>query len=179
MDKVKNVVVERPFVWHQAVPCVLRAGQYCMQAGSDPNTKEPAGNRAIDVAASAQKRDIVELLLPCTSPSKEGEWTVDAVMERGAAADAEQQKHHHHHGHDHGDCCGCGHEHEHAEEQVRAAPHVLNNIPHKCKGAESRDTTRATSSSCQYCSYQHQHEHHGCSKYGYEDRHVELQVHGF
>ena len=101
-----------------------------MQAGADPNTKEPAGNRAIDVAASAQQRDVVELLLPRTSPSKEGDWTVDAVMERGAAADAEQQKqHHHHHGHDHGDCCGCGHEHEHAEEQVRGCPTCVEQHP--------------------------------------------------
>ena len=55
----------RPDVWHQQLPCVLRAGQCCMQAGADPNTKEPAGIRRINVAACAQHKDIVELMLPC------------------------------------------------------------------------------------------------------------------
>ena len=84
----------------------------CMQAGADADAEEQGGARPIEAAASAQQRDVVELLLPHTSPRKGVQWTVDAVME----AAAEQQQHHHQHQHD--GCCGCSHEHEHVEEQV-------------------------------------------------------------
>lgn len=92
----------------------LRNINICLQAGADANAKEEGGARPIDAAASAQQRGIVELLLPCTSPSEGAEWTIDAVME----AAAEQQHHHQHHQHQHDGCCGCSHDHEHEEEQV-------------------------------------------------------------
>ena len=39
-----------------------------LQAGGDADAKEEGGARPIDAAASAQQREVVELLLPCTSP---------------------------------------------------------------------------------------------------------------
>ena len=84
----------------------------CLQAGADADAKEQGGARPIDAAASAQQRDVVELLLPCTTPSKGAKWTAGAVME--AAAEQQQQQHQHH---QHDGCCGCSHEHEHEHEE--------------------------------------------------------------
>lgn len=81
-----------------------------LQAGGDADAKEEGGARPIDAAASAQQREVVELLLPCTSPREGIDWTVDALIE----AAAEDQQHHHHH---HDGCCG----HSHEEQVPRRA----------------------------------------------------------
>ena len=83
-----------------------------LQAGADPGAKEQSGQRAIDVAAGAQQREVVELLLPRTAPEEGQEWSADALMERAASAAPQD--------HRHSDCCGCAHEHPHGEEQVLA-----------------------------------------------------------
>ena len=83
-----------------------------LQAGADAEAKEQSGQRAIDVAAGARQREVVELLLPRTAPEEGQEWSIDALMERAAPAA--------HQDHQHSDCCGCAHEHPHVEEQVLA-----------------------------------------------------------
>ena len=101
------------------------------QAGADPEAKEHSGQRAISVAAGAQQREIVELLLPHTAPEEGQEWTADALMELSASAA--------HQSHQHSECCGCGHEHPHVEEQVLArlgSKKTLWHLP-ACRGVYS------------------------------------------
>ena len=83
-----------------------------LQAGADAEAKEQSGQRAIDVAAGARQREVVELLLPRTAPEEGQEWSADGLMERAASAA--------HLDHQHSDCCGCAHDHPHVDEQVLA-----------------------------------------------------------
>ena len=92
-----------------------------LQGGADPDAKEEnLSARPIDAAAAAQHRDIVEMLLPCTTPAEGAEWTVDSLMAEAAAAAAAATGHTHTHG---GGCCG--HDHRHDEEDEEVQPHYL------------------------------------------------------
>lgn len=91
-----------------------------LQGGADPDAKEEnLSARPIDAAAAAQHRDIVEMLLPCTTPAEGAEWTVDSLMAEAAAAAAATG-----HTHTHGGGC-CGHDHRHDEEDEEVQPHYL------------------------------------------------------
>lgn len=91
-----------------------------LQGGADPDAKEEnLSARPIDAAAAAQHRDIVEMLLPCTTPAEGAEWTVDSLMAEAAAAAAATG-----HTHTHGGGC-CGHDHGHDEEDEEVQPHYL------------------------------------------------------
>ena len=91
-----------------------------LQGGADPDAKEEnLSARPIDAAAAAQHRDIVEMLLPCTTPAEGAEWRVDSLMAEAAAVAAATG-----HTHTHGGGC-CGHDHGHDEEDEEVQPHHL------------------------------------------------------
>ena len=123
-----------------------------LAAGSNPDAEDAGGLRAVEGAAAAAERAVVELLFPVTTrkivefgdggegeggggSEKDGgeknrEWSVEGLMLRGAAEQARRQAEHdgggHHHHHDHGDGCGCGHGHggegEEEEEEKIVVP---------------------------------------------------------
>ena len=98
-----------------------------IQGGADPNAKEQnMSARPIDAAAAAQHRDIVEMLLPCTTPGEGAEWTADSLLAE-AAAEAAAQGHTHEH---QGGCCGHDHSHDEAEEVVQLPS--LQLLVHTC-----------------------------------------------
>ena len=64
-----------------------------MQAGADPNAEDSGGQKAIHAAAAEQHRDVVELLLPKTSPDSDNasNWTVDGIIEEAQQSIADDQ----------------------------------------------------------------------------------------
>ena len=130
-----NAVAEREGVrpLHVAAeagdPRIVRA---LLAAGSDPDAEDAGGLRAIEGAAAAVEREVVEILFPVTTKKiaefggggsggggEEGdgssssststsareenkEWSVDGLMLRGAAEQARRQAEHAKHGHGHG-----------------------------------------------------------------------------
>lgn len=64
-----------------------------MQAGADPNAEDGGGQKAIHAAAAEQHRDVVELLLPITSPDSDNasNWTVDGIIEEAQQSIADDQ----------------------------------------------------------------------------------------
>lgn len=135
-----------------------------LAAGSDPDAEDAGGLRAIEGAAAAAEREVVEILFPVTTrkivefgkgeeggessggggggsgggDEKNREWSVEGLMLRGAAEQARRQaehaKHHHHHGH--GDGCGCGHEHgEDDQEQEEKIEVLAPEAPDAAKAA--------------------------------------------
>ena len=86
------------------------------QGGANPDaTEDNSPTRPIDAAAAAQHREIVEMLLPCTTPAEGGNWTADSLLLKAAAV---AQGHSHQHS---GGCCGHDHSHDEAEEEVLPA----------------------------------------------------------
>jgi len=55
------------------------------QGGADANAEDAGGQKAIHAAAAEQHRDIVELLLPQTTPDDDNaaDWTVDGATTPG------------------------------------------------------------------------------------------------
>ena len=114
-----------------------------LAAGSDPDAEDAGGLRAIEGAAAAAEREVVEILFPVTtrkivdfggggggegegggkgkgkggkggSGEKNREWSVEGLMLRGAAEQARRQEEHaKSHHHHHGHGDGCGCGHEH------------------------------------------------------------------
>ncbi|CAI5471323.1 unnamed protein product [Closterium sp. Yama58-4] len=62
-----------------------------LAAGADADRRDEDGMTALDAAAAAGNKDVVELLLPVTqrpADVAEGDWTVEGVMKRAARAPA-------------------------------------------------------------------------------------------
>ncbi|CAL8467241.1 g6777 [Coccomyxa elongata] len=89
--------------------------QILLKGGANPNAKEQnMSARPIDAAAVAQHREIVEMLLPCTTPAEGAEWTADSLLAE-AAAEAAAHRHTHEHT---GGCCGHDHSHDEEAEEI-------------------------------------------------------------
>ncbi len=63
------------------------------QGGADANAEDAGGQKAIHAAAAEQHRDIVELLLPQTTPDDDNaaDWTVDGVIQEAQQSIADNQ----------------------------------------------------------------------------------------
>lgn len=64
-----------------------------LQAGANPNAEDGGGRKAIHAAAAEQHREIVELLLPKTSPDSDNalNWTVDGIINEAQQSIADDQ----------------------------------------------------------------------------------------
>ncbi|XP_062179888.1 uncharacterized protein LOC133884474 [Phragmites australis] len=63
-----------------------------LKAGGDPNTCDDDGLKPIQVAALRNNREVVELLLPLTSPiSGASNWNVDGIIEYTLSKDVEEK----------------------------------------------------------------------------------------
>ena len=56
-----------------------------IQAGADPNAEDEEGSKAIQAAASAGHKDIVEHLLPLTTPIAGKDWTLESLLAENAS----------------------------------------------------------------------------------------------
>ncbi|KAL9250383.1 Ankyrin repeat and SOCS box protein 3-like protein [Drosera capensis] len=72
-----------------SLPCLKLLIQ---DAGADPNVADEDGQKPIQVAAAGGNREIVEVLLPLTSPIKSvHEWTVDGILEHMQSKNQNQE----------------------------------------------------------------------------------------
>ena len=64
-----------------------------MQGGADANAEDVGGQKPIHAAAAEQHREIVELLLPLTSPDQDNasNWTVDGIIQEAQQSIADDQ----------------------------------------------------------------------------------------
>ncbi len=66
----------------------------CLEQGkADPNAEDAGGQKPIHAAAAEQHRDVVELLLPLTTPDADNtaNWSVDSVIQEAQQSIADNQ----------------------------------------------------------------------------------------
>ena len=66
---------------------------FIAQGGADANAEDAGGQKAIHAAAAEKHRDIVELLLPQTTPDDDNaaDWTVEGVIQEAQQSITEDQ----------------------------------------------------------------------------------------